>query len=1541
VREIRTPGSERGASGNWRSYRDKENKYIVKVQMESLIVIEVNNENITISNNENEISIGQEDIAKLRKMGRQIRENTLSYKEKCDIGCAIWEITLGCLSGLENTQMRIEIRESQGLSEEMLAIPWENIIEPKSQTLISCHSFFSLFRTTNKITEYRSENCPESELLPIRVLIFYSSPINDATKSQLIENRLKDSEQQALLNCEMDLQSALYHLEDSGLVSYQIHGRDVTPTLLELANALEKRPQILHLLAADVNSNSQLCFLIKKQDNSIGTLLLGEILNLFNYLPYVPRIIIISNINEYIHNKNVAITDFFLRSVYFGVNTIINLRNQDNKGVSCRFWEQFYGELANGNAISDVIKQAVCRLNKEKSVGFYPVCYLIHPEYKLITNDLRDKFEITEKQKTRPFKGIISYGISDFNKFFGRDSEIKKILSMILSPQNKHVIMYGDSGVGKTSIIQAGVIPRLREAGLQPLYITHYQMIYHDIIESINAKTKTEKQIFHFYDAEEDIDKAIKAIDEIFEASNFIIPIILDHAENLLLHPLKNELLKLLFERSKHSPRVCKIIFVVSSDFLYLLKNYIKIVHSDDTIEEYHLRPFTSEIAKEVLNRIKTAFQFQFEDGLEKRLLADLKYSNEADYSDSHFLDMPQFSFILRYLYSRRKPSSYVHSTLLNEEYERLNINTLFRDRINKTIKQIDESGTSLASDILIQLIDMGTMLPISISVEALSAEMGVEKHIITDLLYQLSKEEIVREVTPGCFELTHKILIPIIKENCISEEIILREKAHFYLKVHMDIWLKTGQALPEDHFIFIYNTFQHLSLTISELALYISSLIFHNDYNNNKQNKIQYIFPRISYEQRKSLIEFFRSSDSQIVRKFSILYTNRISLLEMYEPMIQLETISGLEEQTRYLEESVLPDIEKQLMGIRTKKEQKDADIERNRKIAMEFVENPKSSKSDVNYYINILEVLGILREWLIFSPPNISKYWSGLWISYIPVSFIAILLTIILSWIGWMDQTQSVLDILCIFSFVLLSMLSCATAMNIYSLTQVVRFYQTKGFHGIMSKIKLHFHLTKANLTDLFCYFLLAYFALHFLIILSNWIHYNIFSFAFFSKIQWLFSHITDSSLYINTFNEAIKAAITFLTNLPLLGIVISSMLEKISTGSILIQIIFVTLFLLFAILTIFEIFFIILFHFLFPLVILIPPILIFLVSCLNYHRIFFPINNIILKRQVGEFIALLFISSIGLPLSLNLGHQLIEILNPYLCWKDFFYPQLGHISVQIRQLSMSWISYAIGLIFPLLYVLLLNLLGNRSIRFHFGKINGFGFINFDNTAIRSLISEGSYEAFHYLLYMIKKYPTVRNLENFNLIYSIAIEDAEKITSHLKHEEKEMIANEAELTLYDFSFGYWKNKELIRLLKNDINKCCNDSKRKRLNRILIHARQMKAESLAANFSDLLTEQLKNANIQNKPTNIVEFAKRKFGKKGKVAAYVGIIAACIQFYLYFGTHIIDYIFPLSQAIGIYPFDISWLIRIIELAIIGIFIYCGYYLFISYKSRNQ
>lgn len=74
-----------------------------------------------------------------------------------------------------------------------------------------------------------------------------------------------------------------------------------------------------------------------------------------------------------------------------------------------------------------------------------------------------------------PFKPLISYSEDEQREFFGRTVETENILDKI--EQSNYILLYGKSGVGKTSLLNAGLIPAARKEGYIPIVVPTQSLI--------------------------------------------------------------------------------------------------------------------------------------------------------------------------------------------------------------------------------------------------------------------------------------------------------------------------------------------------------------------------------------------------------------------------------------------------------------------------------------------------------------------------------------------------------------------------------------------------------------------------------------------------------------------------------------------------------------------------------------------------------------------------------------------------------------------------------------------------------------------------------------------------------------------------------------------------------------------------------------------------------------------------------------------------------------------------------------------------------
>ncbi|MEL6254775.1 MAG: ATP-binding protein, partial [Bacteroidota bacterium] len=91
-----------------------------------------------------------------------------------------------------------------------------------------------------------------------------------------------------------------------------------------------------------------------------------------------------------------------------------------------------------------------------------------------------------------PFKFLDAYTRKDRDVFFGRETEIEILYDLV--SQNRLVLVYGQSGAGKTSLIQCGLSNRFKPTNWFPIFIRRgnnlNDSIRHELEEALGYKSE-------------------------------------------------------------------------------------------------------------------------------------------------------------------------------------------------------------------------------------------------------------------------------------------------------------------------------------------------------------------------------------------------------------------------------------------------------------------------------------------------------------------------------------------------------------------------------------------------------------------------------------------------------------------------------------------------------------------------------------------------------------------------------------------------------------------------------------------------------------------------------------------------------------------------------------------------------------------------------------------------------------------------------------------------------------------------------------------
>src|SRR5262249_23475918 len=152
------------------------------------------------------------------------------------------------------------------------------------------------------------------------------------------------------------------------------------------------------------------------------------------------------------------------------------------------------------------------------------------------------------------------------NRFYGRDLEASAMIDLITHREYQFGVLHGERGCGKTSLMLAGVLPRLTREG----YVVAFCRSYQNPIETLTHQLRKWSQL------EPGSDEPIASyVKRIAEKSASGVVIIWDQLDELLLLPgnAQNQMqfTDLLTECYSAASPLVKFLFGIRSDSLHVI----------------------------------------------------------------------------------------------------------------------------------------------------------------------------------------------------------------------------------------------------------------------------------------------------------------------------------------------------------------------------------------------------------------------------------------------------------------------------------------------------------------------------------------------------------------------------------------------------------------------------------------------------------------------------------------------------------------------------------------------------------------------------------------------------------------------------------------------------------------------------------------------------------------------------------------------------------------------------------------------------------
>ncbi|MCK9212235.1 MAG: HEAT repeat domain-containing protein [Ignavibacteriaceae bacterium] len=249
---------------------------------------------------------------------------------------------------------------------------------------------------------------------------------------------------------------------------------------------------------------------------------------------------------------------------------------------------------------------------------------------KAILKSTREK--TNDWKKINPYKELQAYAESDKEYFFGRKGEIEELLTKIY--KYNIVGLFGESGTGKTSLVNAGLIPNFKDEGFITVSVRcldePIRRIREELLKTLKEK-KISAQLIEELATTDNFPHLIIQLKSIVDKENINLIVVIDQFEELFTRAREAErehLSKGITEALAISSIKGKIYFLLSlrEDYIGELWDWAHLYNLENAwIQQYRIKRLNGERAFEVIVEPLKKLGIKVDDKFIFQLILELK----------------------------------------------------------------------------------------------------------------------------------------------------------------------------------------------------------------------------------------------------------------------------------------------------------------------------------------------------------------------------------------------------------------------------------------------------------------------------------------------------------------------------------------------------------------------------------------------------------------------------------------------------------------------------------------------------------------------------------------------------------------------------------------------------------------------------------------------------------------------------------------------------------------------------------------------------
>jgi formylglycine-generating enzyme required for sulfatase activity len=409
----------------------------------------------------------------------------------------------------------------------------------------------------------------------------------------------------------------------------------------------------------------------------------------------------------------------------------------------------------------------------------------------------------------RPYKLLDYYEAKDAALFFGRQSEIQKLSSLIHG--HRLTLLYGASGVGKTSLLLAGAAPRLEQA--EPPYETLYVRALED--PAIVIRRALQRRL-----PAASLPTEGGLVDLIHAAARALgrpLVLFLDQFEEFFIRLSPEFRAAFIAELGALYDALdvpVKVVLSLREDWLASV-NDIRARIPEVFYMDMRLLPLTRDQACQAITLPVERLGARYEPALVERLLDDLG----ADVMP------PQLQLVCSALYDGLPPGERL---ITLAAYEQLGgARGVLQKYLDDQLARLESGEQALARDVLQELVTSQRTKTVKTGGE-LAQALGVEADALKPVLEKLVRARLLRPVereAGRAYELAHEYLIA---EIAFGPEAVARKEAEELLRQGVENRRRFDALLSVEAFELIDAQCDRLRLDAEAQELMLRSALRH-----------------------------------------------------------------------------------------------------------------------------------------------------------------------------------------------------------------------------------------------------------------------------------------------------------------------------------------------------------------------------------------------------------------------------------------------------------------------------------------------------------------------------------------------------------------------------------------------------------------------------------------------------------------------------------------------------------------------------------------